>query len=237
VVWRLETARMHQLDRIRSYGRFLSCEGESTKMTRQTLVSGFAILVLGAIGVACKSGGVGDPCIPNLEYSANEPGATEGGAQIEDRSFQCETRVCLINHFRGRVSCPWGNTDGFSKKQGDEAKCYVPGTNVLVTAAVYPQCRERKDNVYCSCRCDGADSAAKYCECPAGFTCDIVTNSLDPTIMAPGDKYCVRDATDALPVNNYGQDAKMCCTPSNPSCTDRCDDGDMCGYSGNRQQF
>ncbi|MBI5535056.1 MAG: hypothetical protein HY898_20180 [Deltaproteobacteria bacterium] len=191
-------------------------------MTRQTLVSSLAILVLGALGVACKSGGVGDPCIPNLEYSATDPGAVETGAQIEDRSFQCETRVCLINHFRGRVTCPWGNTEGGSAVAN--AACYVPGTNVKVSQGVRPQCRERKDNVYCSCRCAGADSAAKYCECPAGYVCDEVTKSLDSTLMAKGDKYCVKEG------NNASQDSSLCKS-------DGCDVGDMCGYTENKQQF
>jgi hypothetical protein len=210
-------------------------------MTRQPLVSTLAILVLGALGVACKSGGVGDPCIPNLEYSASDPGAVETGAQIEDRSFQCETRVCLINHFRGRVSCPFGNKAGGSQFNGGNTECVVPGTNVQVTAGVKPQCTERKDNVYCSCRCAGEDTAAKYCECPTGFACDTVTNSLDPTIMRPGDKYCVRDAVGGLPRNNFEQDSKACCDPtssSGTSCMDRCDTAaGLCGYTENKQKF
>lgn len=191
-------------------------------MTRQPLVSTLAILVLGALGIACKSGGVGDPCIPNLEYSANEPGAVETGAQIEDRSFQCETRVCLINHFRGRVSCPFGNTKGNPAINED---CYVPGTNVVVSAKVEPQCLDRKDNVYCSCRCAGEDTAAKYCECPAGFVCDSVTSTFDPAIMRPGDKYCVREG------NNYTQDSL--------ACQDKPCDGvnEKCGYTENKQKF
>jgi hypothetical protein len=199
-------------------------------MTRQPLVSTFAILVLGALAIACKSGGVGDPCIPNLEYSASNEGAVETGAQIEDRSFQCETRVCLINHFRGRVSCPFGNQEGGSVYDEGKAECFVPGTNVKVEAAVKPQCKERKDNVYCSCRCAGDDADAKYCECPNGYVCDTVTNSLDPTIMRPGDKYCVRDATSELVRNNYQQDSKPC--------ADSCDkETDLCGYTENKQKF
>lgn len=209
-------------------------EGEPTKMTRQTLVSSLAILVFGALGVACQSGGVGDPCIPNLEYSPGDPGAREEGAQIEDRSFQCETRVCLINHFRGRVSCPFGNPAGGSLYSGDDKECYVPGTTVKVTAAVPPQCRERKDNVYCSCLCGREGEAAdpdKFCECPAGFECDFVTVPLDPTIMRPGDKYCVK----ADPRFNKDDDGTTCCGVDNPACPDRCDTGDMCGYGKNRQ--
>jgi hypothetical protein len=199
-------------------------------MTRQTLVSSLAIFVLGTLGVACKSGGVGDPCIPNLEYSATDPGAVETGAQIEDRSFQCETRVCLVNHFRGRVTCPWGNELGGSKVAG--AECLVPGTDVRVAAGVKPNCRERKDYVYCSCRCAGDDAAAKYCECPSGYVCDTVTNSLDKSLMRPNDKYCVLDG------NNSSLDSKYCCDFSNGAvCSDRCDTDDMCGFESNRQKF
>jgi hypothetical protein len=188
----------------------------------------FTIVACGVVCLGCPSGGVGEPCIPNLEYSAAEPGAVETGAQIEDRSFQCETRLCLINHFRGRVTCPWGNTQGGSAIAN--AACRVPGTSTEVTAAVKPQCPERKDNVYCSCRCAGDDAAAKYCDCPAGFVCDTVTNSLDPSIMRPGDKYCVREATSGLPRNNFEQDGQMC--------SGGCDTAaDRCGYTENKQAF
>lgn len=187
-----------------------------------------ASFVLSVASLGCPSGGVGDPCIPNLEYSASEPGAVETGAQIEDRAFQCETRVCLINHFRGRVSCPWGNTEGGSALP--DARCFVPGTGTQVTAAVKPQCVERKDNVYCSCRCDGDDRSARYCDCPAGFACDTVTSSFNASIMKPGDRYCVREATDRLPRNNYEQDGQ--------SCAAGCDTApDRCGHTENRQSF
>ena len=183
---------------------------------------------LGAAGLACPAGGVGEPCIPNLEYNATESGATETGAQIEDRSFQCETRVCLVNHFRGRVSCPWGNTEGGSKVA--EATCYVPGTHTKVTAPVKPQCADRKDNVYCSCRCGGADPAATYCQCPSGFVCDTVTNSFDRSLMRAGDKYCVREASGDLPRNNSEQDGR--------TCTEGCDTApDRCGFEENEQRF
>lgn len=167
-------------------------------MMRQTLVSASMVLVFGALALACKAGGVGDPCIPNDEFSADYSGATESGAQIEDRSFQCETRVCLVKHFRGRVSCPFGNSKGRDTAVSEAAftgnadDCFVPGTTTPVNAPVNSQCSPRKGQVYCSCRCDGEDSNAKYCECPEGYECKEVTRSLDPTLIAPGDKYCVK---------------------------------------------
>jgi hypothetical protein len=168
-------------------------------MMRQTLVSASMVLLFGAVALACKAGGVGDPCIPNDEFSAQYSGATESGAQIEDRSFQCETRVCLVKHFRGRVSCPFGNAEGRDSplipeaySGADSEECFVPGTTTPVEVPVNSQCQPRKGQVYCSCRCDGEDSAAKYCECPEGYDCKEVTRSLDPTLIAPGDKYCVK---------------------------------------------
>jgi len=210
---------------------------------RQTIVSTSMVLVLGAVALSCKGGGVGDPCIPNDEFNAKYPGATEKGAQIEDRSFQCETRVCLIKHFRGRVSCPYGNNlgRGGSVKDGqvtkkvpisnpayqgkpttesDEAfeagECYVPGTNVKVTAAVPPQCEERVDQVYCSCRCAGADKAAKYCECPKGYTCAQATVSLDDTLVDPNDKYCIK-VTDKVG-DGYSCSEKGCSAEGAEAC-------------------
>ena len=68
------------------------------------LVVGFSSLAL----VGCPSGGVGDPCIPEEEYLENFAGFKLTEENIESRSFQCKTRICLVNHFQGRVSCPQG---------------------------------------------------------------------------------------------------------------------------------
>jgi hypothetical protein len=64
--------------------------------------------LLGQLG--CEVSGVGDPCIPEDEYLRDFPGYEIQEVNIESRSFQCETRVCLVNHFQGRVSCPYGQT-------------------------------------------------------------------------------------------------------------------------------
>ncbi len=199
-------------------------------MIRQTVVSALAVLVLGGLAAACKAGGVGDPCIPNDEFSPTYPGATETGAQIEDRSFQCETRVCLVAHFRGRVTCPFGNKAGrggvdvFNYQNADANDCVVPGTNEIVSATVKPQCRDRKDDVYCSCRCAGDDTAAKYCQCPGGYKCEEVTKSLDPTLVRPGDKYCIKQQ------DNF-KDGQNCVD-------DTCDQAsDHCGYTSNSWQL
>src|SRR4051812_9505751 len=80
-------------------------------MTRSILCGLLAVLsvaVLGIVPVACQSGGVGDPCTPEDEYNSTFPGFKVQEENIESRSFQCSTRICLVNHFQGRVSCPLG---------------------------------------------------------------------------------------------------------------------------------
>src|SRR5689334_9307103 len=68
----------------------------------------FSIAAVGALPLACQSGGIGDPCIPEDEYSAGFAGFKVTEENIESRSFQCSTRICLVNHFQGRTTCPEG---------------------------------------------------------------------------------------------------------------------------------
>jgi hypothetical protein len=82
-------------------------------MTRTILTSLFGLFGVAFIALApagCQSGGVGDPCTPEDEYSPQFAGYKLTEENIESRSFQCQTRICLVNHFQGRVSCPLGQT-------------------------------------------------------------------------------------------------------------------------------
>jgi hypothetical protein len=81
-------------------------------MTRWNVRQVVAALI-GTVGMSgllmgCPSSGVGDPCIPEDEYKENFPGFKLTEENIESRSFQCQTRICLVNHFQGRASCPRG---------------------------------------------------------------------------------------------------------------------------------
>ncbi len=158
------------------------------------------MLVVAALGLAafgCDSGAVGDPCIPEDEYNPLFSGFSEEEVNVESRSFQCATRVCLVNQFRGRVSCPYGN-------QAGGAECNIPGTDGsnpedVVQAPVQPQLTERREDsaVYCSCRCknvDGkTDDGASYCECPSGFSCEKLMD--DPGLGGAqlAGYYCVKE--------------------------------------------
>src|SRR6185503_19076682 len=84
---------------------------EHVLMTRSILCGLFgliSVVTIGILPVACQSGGVGDPCTPEDEYDSQFAGFKVTEENIESRSFQCSTRICLVNHFQGRVSCPLG---------------------------------------------------------------------------------------------------------------------------------
>jgi hypothetical protein len=183
-----------------------------------------AVLALGFLALGCEPGGVGDPCTPEDEYTQEFSGFSVGEVNVESRSFQCETRICLVNHFQGRVSCPYGQitddvpnpTTGVVGKPGnDPARCRIPGTDGLRTddagntvddikVPVEAQLEDRRADkaVYCSCRCKGPDENARYCECPSGYKCEELVKELG--LSAAGQlagSYCVRDNTGYDPTS------------------------------------
>jgi hypothetical protein len=160
--------------------------------------------------VGCESGGVGDPCIPEDEYRIDFSGYAETEVNLERRSFQCETRVCLVNHFRGRVTCPYGQNappsstlatgeDALAEGVTHAEHCSVPGNEGdLIQVPVRPQLQSRRPEkaVYCSCRCDGPDKEAAYCECPSGFVCQELVTDLGLGREQLVGSYCVRSGTE-----------------------------------------
>jgi hypothetical protein len=187
----------------------------------------FAAL-LGLMALGCDSGGIGDPCVPEDEYQQAFNGFAETEVNVESKSFQCETRVCLVNHFKGRVSCPYG------QKQADidmlppdaPARCRVPGTNgkhclngtaqvdctgnagnidaITVPVAAQLLDRTAQDTVYCSCRCKGPDTNANYCECPSGYECSELVKELGlPGRAQLAGSYCIKQGT-AYSLQNLG---------------------------------
>jgi hypothetical protein len=206
--------------------------GDGQAMIRK--ITGFSLLataLLGLFPLACQPGGVGDPCTPEDEYNQTFSGYQATEVNVESKSFQCETRLCLVNHFQGRVSCKYGQTT--AQAMGATPPCHVPGnpnlpiqvpaTNTTPTAPVEvsPQLVKRQADaaVYCSCRCDGPDSTARYCKCPSGYACEHLVDQL----TIPGAKgqlagsYCVRDGTqyDKTQLGNN-------CNPSDPNSQTYC---------------
>jgi hypothetical protein len=162
------------------------------------------LMALGLSALGCDPGGVGDPCVPEDEYRQQVAGYAVTEVNVESRSFQCETRVCLVNHFQGRVSCPYGQTqaeiDQCAAQGGCAANspgCRVPGTDEPIQVPVAPQLTERSanDSVYCSCRCDGPDDNSRYCECPSGFACVELVEDLDLGSGQLAGSYCIKEGT------------------------------------------
>ena len=169
---------------------------------------GLALFIARSAALGCTPGGVGDPCVPEDEYSATFSGFGEAEANVESQSLQCETRVCIVNHFRGRVTCPYGQTKDYltanvsnaNNVDGtpDPASCYTPGSNAeAVKVAVDPQLLDRRaeDTVYCSCRCGGQDKSAKYCTCPSGYSCSSLVPDLGLGREQLAGSYCIKNGT------------------------------------------
>jgi hypothetical protein len=83
-------------------------------------IAGAILLATAALAPACKGvvattieppvppsvGNIGDPCTPSDERHAEASGAQVGELGLEDGFTGCNSGICLVNHFQGRVSCP-----------------------------------------------------------------------------------------------------------------------------------
>lgn len=123
-------------------------------------------LALGALPTACQSGGVGDPCTPEDEHDPTFAGFDLSEENIESRSFQCDTRICLVNHFQGRVSCPLGQPPPrFCGLPGD-APC-LEGESCVLSASRPPDCEPGSEDGTCRrrvCQVPGACQRADATE-------------------------------------------------------------------------
>jgi hypothetical protein len=169
-------------------------------MTRSRLLLTVLLVGTGSVffaGTGCSASGVGDPCIPEQEYNEQFLGFSQKEVNVESKSFQCQTRVCLVNHFQGRTSCPYGGTN-----------CTVPGTDKKPTASdgsaidVKAACSNRAaaKAVYCSCRCANVegktDDGANYCKCGDGYTCTQLVGAVGAQQLGLTGAYCIKAGTD-----------------------------------------
>jgi len=143
-------------------------------MTRKILSGLFAVASVALLAFApasCQSGGIGDPCIPEDEFNPAFAGFKVTEDNIESRSFQCQSRICLVNHFQGRVTCPEGQaepthcTADTDCDSGKGEKCepsavFAPAPDPDCPAGFTPHAAGN----YCAC-----DPATTVC--PDGFTC------------------------------------------------------------------
>ena len=156
-------------------------------MTR-TILSGL-LAVISVVGIAvvplaCQSGGVGDPCTPEDEYDPGFSGFKITEDNVESRSFQCQTRICLVNHFQGRVSCPLGQQAPTSCNgpSGPDTSAATGCADCTEAGTLAPDCDPAAGAMAITAACAGfagtCNKPGKFCECsattpcPDGYTCD-----------------------------------------------------------------
>jgi hypothetical protein len=132
-------------------------------------------------------GALGAPCRPAEEYTPTFLGFDFHEVTIE-ATAQCQSGICLVNHFQGRVTCPYGQTSDGTARMGatacaavnpvsmQAAGCCTPGMPEAVTGplsvntaplnaqtgqTVPGQCVRRPADraVTCSCRCANINGA------------------------------------------------------------------------------
>lgn len=162
---------------------------------------------------------VGTPCTPLHEGNPSFPGFIAPEVELEPDSPSCGGQFCLIDHFQGLTSCPYGQTADGGPPPGVDSGCVVSGTSTpvrpdspLPNDAVKPWCADRPPTatVTCSCRCANTagmtdDDGGPYCTCPSGYSCTPLVPAGFPTSGA----YCIKDGTI------YEADAS-CATACNP---------------------
>jgi hypothetical protein len=177
-------------------------------LSAETAAAGSKIVNL----VACSGGsavpgrgtpgpaGLGEACIPRDEYASDFNGFSLSDVSLDFGTPACESNLCLVNHFQGRVSCPYGQTPGFPSG----TDCKLPNSNDTVSVPVDAQlaARRAEDNVICSCRCDGPEPSAAYCACPQGMECAPLVHATGlPGENAYVGSYCIPQGTRFDPAN------------------------------------
>jgi hypothetical protein len=133
---------------------------------------------------------VGSPCVPPDENVSGFSGYDELEVSVFTGVDACASGTCVANHFRGRASCPYGQT---AAQAQNDPRCFLPGSDVAVTTLVQPQLVDRSGEkvVTCSCRCDGL-GPGNYCDCPGGTQCLPLVEPLGlPDDDAIAGSYCV----------------------------------------------
>ncbi|WP_437491102.1 hypothetical protein WME75_14970 [Sorangium sp. So ce1014] len=196
-------------------------------MTR-SILSGLlgllSVVAMASLPSACESGGVGDPCLPEDEYDPQFAGFKVTEENIESRSFQCQTRICLVNHFQGRVSCPMGQEAPEPCDPNNAASCGGNRDACDLSGAVEPpNCAGNQD-----CRCQG--DADCYGE---GWSCDTADGMCKAYVCrAENADGSFKECQD--PTKSAGENAgKPCCVPG----TDDPVASPVCGQcAGNSQR-
>jgi len=161
---------------------------------------------------------VGEECTPRDEYEASFSSFGLDDITIDDDSTSCASGICLVNHFQGRVSCPYGQTQD---RVSNIPLCWVPSTADEfhpVETAVAPQLvdRQNEDAVTCSCRCDGP-GPGPYCACPEGTECVHLIDDLGEELSDYAGSYCIKEGTAYDPKHKPSPET---CDPESMNCSE-----------------
>jgi hypothetical protein len=157
---------------------------------------------------------LGQGCVPEPEVESHFSGFSRTHVEVIEGTEQCQSHMCLVNHFQGRVSCP----NGQSSVDINNASytCTIPGASDPVMVPVQPQLTNRRDadSVYCSCRCAGSDPNATYCKCGDGFQCVDLVPDYGVGASAVAGSYCVKNGT--IDDGSQGTECTNCSTTQLP---------------------
>jgi hypothetical protein len=138
--------------------------------TSDESLPGLLALVCGSAEAAAGSADVGEPCALGEEASPSFAGTAVGEINLETGSLACTSGICLVNHFQGRASCPYGQTA--EEIEAGEGSCRTLGAGGPVTVPVPPGLVDRPAEQVstCSCRC-GGPGPGPFCVCPESMEC------------------------------------------------------------------
>lgn len=165
-------------------------------------------------GVMSQPGTIGDPCIPRPESDATWNSINTSSVLIDLADATCETGVCIVNRFQGRVSCPLGQAapvqcSGLDDEGcGDDIPCVDAGPWPFYCDSGAPdqgagQCAGHggvcnPQSGTCECQSD--------MHCPDGAACDVGTKQCKRYVCRPPAGCQVAGASAE---ENEG---KICCT-------------------------
>lgn len=201
----------------------LACNASSTAMDPGSAEGGADSGIRGGgvedtgVGAGDAARPIGTPCVPLIEshstfdgYSSAEISLTSPGAP--------GAPTCLVYHFRGLVTCPYGQNASGQAPAG-ASPCTTTGGQPVV-GAVAPQCTDRPASkvVLWSCRCANLEGQTNdgdtYCTCPSSMTCAQAYSSIGASEDDVSGAYC-------LPPAEVRDGAAICavsCDPKTAPC-------------------
>jgi hypothetical protein len=138
---------------------------------------------------------IGTACVPSRENNSVFRSYSLGVIQIDPPVSVSGEPVCLVYHFLGFGTCPYGQ-DANGIAPAAATPCVRPNGQPI-TGEVPAQCTDRRpaSTIFWSCRCANAQGStadgASYCTCPSGTTCSPTYQSLGDGEDDESGSYCL----------------------------------------------